>query len=349
MNGGAVLEIGRYSPADETELLELERLCPQGTRLRLGFRRPTFRRRAESFDDWAIFTGRVDGRLIAVSAAATKPALLFGAPAKAAFGFDLRVHPAFRGRGIGERMTRAGAEWSARRADLVYSWIATGNGASRTVLDRIRARPGARYRYLVCPTYRARPPELPVRPADPGEVHETHVRTAGPFDLYTDPGVDRGTEGHVGSWVAEHGGMAAGCSAWDNSHVLAEVVERLPRPLRLAGAAIRSWPFDRPRLPHIPEPGTPLRSWYLHDFFARDPRAARSLIRHVALEARAAGIDFLHLVHLPDQADPVRAVRADYPRFLAPVLHYEMLTAPEEGRSGDGPRVRTAYVDIRDL
>ncbi|MGK7312769.1 MAG: GNAT family N-acetyltransferase [Candidatus Longimicrobiales bacterium M2_2A_002] len=349
MNAGAVLEIGRYSPADEAELLELERLCPQGTRFRLGFRRPAFRRRAESFDDWAIFTGRVNGRLIAVSAVATKPARLFGAPATVAFGFDLRVHPAFRGHGIGERMTRAGAEWGARRADLVYSWIATGNGASRTVLERVRGRPGARYRYLVCPTYRGRAPELPVRPADPGEVHETHVRRAGPFDVYTDPGVGRGTEGHVGAWIAHRGRVAAGCSAWDNSHILAEVVERLPRPLRIAGAALRSWPLDRPRLPCIPEPGEPLRSWYLHDFFARDPRAARSLIRHVALEARTAGIDFLHLVHLPDQAPAVRAVRAEYPRFLAPVLHYQMLTARDTRRGGIGPSVRTAYVDIRDL
>lgn len=349
MTAGAVLEIGRYSPADEAELLELERLCPQGTRFRLGFHRPTFRRRAESFDDWAIFTGRVDGRLIAVSAVATKPARLCGAPATAAFGFDLRVHPEYRGMGIGERMTRAGAEWGARRADLVYSWIATGNGASRSILERVRGRPGARFRYLVCPTYGRRAPEHPVRPADPGEVHETHIRLAGPFDLYTDPGVDRDTEGHVGSWIADSGGRVAGCSAWDNSHVLAEVVERLPWPLHIAGAALRSWPFDRPKLPRIPAPGEPLRSWYLHDFFAEDPRVARSLIRHVALEARTAGIDFLHLVHLPVQVPTVLAVRAEYPRSLAPVLHYEMLTAREGGRGDVGPPVRTAYVDIRDL
>lgn len=339
------LEIRRYSAADDAEALELDRLCGQGTRFRLGFRRPTFRRRAESFDDWAIFTGRVQGRLIAASAIATKAARLFGDPATVAFGFDLRVHPAFRGQGIGERMTRTGAEWGAERSDFIYSWIAMENGASRTVLERVHGRPAARYRYLVCPTYRGRAPDRPVCTTEAEQVHDMHVRLAGPFDLYTNPWASPSTEGHVGSWVCGRGSAVAGCSARDNSGILAEVVERLPWSLRIAGAAIRTWPFPRPRLPRIPRPGEQLRSWYVHDFFADDPATARDLIRHVAGVARTAGIDFLHLVHVPGQERSVRVVRADFPRAIAPLLDYQMwgrLTTP-------GPPPHTAYVDIRDL
>jgi len=94
------LVLGRYRPEESGDALALERLCPQGTSYRLSFRRPTFHRRAETYDEWRIVTARLEGSLVGLVAGAIKPVELWGEAMRAAFFFDLRVHPAVRGRGV---------------------------------------------------------------------------------------------------------------------------------------------------------------------------------------------------------------------------------------------------------
>ncbi|NIY10535.1 MAG: GNAT family N-acetyltransferase [Gemmatimonadetes bacterium] len=338
------LDIRPYTAADDAEALALDRACMQGTAYRLSFERPTFRRRAENFDDWAIFAGWLRGRIVALAGIATKPATLFGVPTTVAFGFDLRVHPDFRGRGLAGRMAGVAADWAWERSDLVYSWVAEDNRVSGAVLKRLHGRPLAAFRYLVYPTHRRLAPEREVRSASPEEVYARHVRRAGPFDLLTSPQVAT-MPGHVRSWTVRAGGELAACSAWDNSGILAEVVESLPRGLALAGAAFGTWPLTRARLPRIPGPGERIRSWYLHDVVATRPALGRDLVRHVAAEARERDIDFLYIAHPPSQAAWIQRVRKDHPRFFAPVLAYRMW-----GALKDDPGARlAAYVDIRDL
>jgi GNAT superfamily N-acetyltransferase len=346
MNPAERLEIGTYAARDDTEALELERSCVQGGRYGLGYRRPTFRRRAESFPKWTLITGRVGGRLVAIAGVAAKPAVLFGDPATVAVGFDLRVHPDYRGLGIGERMAGLAAAWGRERADLVYSWVAAENRASTIVMERVRGVPCALYRHLVYPVYRGLVPGRPARRAGYEEVHHTHVRFAGPFDLYCNPRDAGWSAGHVGSWIVRQGTDVAACSVLDNSSVLAEVVERLPTALRLLGAASNRWIGGGRLLPHIPRQGETLRSWYLHDAVATCPAAGRDLLRHVARQARDGGIDFLHLVYPPSQEGWVCEARKDVPRPFAPLLEF--------GMWGAGPAIsrrplRTAYIDVREL
>jgi hypothetical protein len=62
------LEIDLYTLADNDEALALDREAAQGGAFRLSFHRSTFHRRAENFTEHLLFTGRIDGRLVALAA-----------------------------------------------------------------------------------------------------------------------------------------------------------------------------------------------------------------------------------------------------------------------------------------
>jgi hypothetical protein len=202
------------------------------------------------------------------------------------------------------------------------------------------------YAYLVYPAYRDLRFDTRADEATPQQVHAEMLRAAGPFDFYADPLSEGRLQGHVGSWMVRRDGQVAGCSAWDNREILSEVVERLPLGLRATSAVLRSWPFRLPARPHLPRPGERLRSWYLFDFFATDPRLARDLMRQIASTARGRGIDYCYLPHQPEDRW-LRAVRADIPRPFASTVPYRLQIW---GRPGAPvPKLERPYVDIRDL
>lgn len=139
MSRNAESEIGVYSAADNSEALELERACAQGSSYRMSFRRSTFHRRAENFGDWRIFTARSNGRLAGVVAVAIKDAVLLGgAPSR-----DRPLLPGARStRGVGVR--RALGRAAALLPDPVISPACPAGAwrAGSTPADlRGRARP----------------------------------------------------------------------------------------------------------------------------------------------------------------------------------------------------------------
>jgi GNAT superfamily N-acetyltransferase len=338
----ASVVLDRYVPEASAEALALERLCPQGRSIRLSFRRPTFHRRAERFGEHAIFTARQDGRLVGILSTAVKEVSIGGAPARAAFLFDLRVHPAARRQGIARTLSARAMEWGDARADVTYTYTMAENRAvlgMRRVFGSVDA---AGYSYLVIPTRPAPPPEAPVERAGFGETHETMRHVRGALDLYARPGRLADGAGYRGSWMAGAGTHVAGCSAWDNHDVLAEVVESVPFPLRALDAVGRVLHAGWPR---VPRAGEALRSWHLFDFFATEASRARDLVRHVVSEARASGVDFVYLIH--DPGNPaLRLIRAEYSGPFCPTLGYRLLV---RGRQGAAPSIGSLYVDIRDL
>lgn len=341
-------EIGVYSPADNSEALELERACAQGSSYRMSFRRQTFHRRAENFGDWRIFTARSNGRLAGVVAVAIKDAVLLGGETRAAFCFDLRVHPEFRGEGVGRRLAGAAKTWGLERASFSYTYVLADNGTSR----RIAAGQGGSlvggYSHLVYPVFPRRQHAPRANPASPAAFEEVHAAmrdTSRPFDFYANPCCEPGRGGYVESWMLRRGRDIAGCSAWSNQGILGEVIEAVPLPLRIAPHFLRTWPLRLASWPHIPTPGEELRSWYLFDCFATEPALARDLLRHVASEALDRGIDYCYLAHDPRE-EWVSAVRSDVPRLFSPSLSYHLLLHRERGTQAPLPRI---YVDVRDL
>jgi GNAT superfamily N-acetyltransferase len=338
------LVTAEYQPSDSDECLALERLAPQGGAYRLSFRRSTFHRRAENFDRHKLLVARLDGRLVGVAAVAWKDVVLLGKPLRAAFYFDLRVHPDVRGREIGKRLSGEIAWFGTNESDFGYSYMMGDNATAIRVARFFQSEVAAGYAYLVLPTYRERAPRLHVERTTLDEAHATLLHNVPPFDLYTDPRKGGRTDPWVASWIVRDGERVAACSAWDNTAILAEVIEAEPPVMNAAAHAFRTWPLRLARLPHLPVPGEQLRSWYLFDV-SGDPDLVVDLVRAVSAEARARGVDWLYLPHVPGDAWP-EVVRAEVPSVFAPLVPYHLLAG---WARGPFPKLNRIYVDVRDL
>jgi GNAT superfamily N-acetyltransferase len=343
------LVLETYDPArDAAEALALDRGVVQGERIRLSFHRSTFHRRCENFARWHISTARLDGRLVGLAAVALKDVVLHGEPRLAAFGFDLRVDPAFRRQRIGRQVSEHARGWARDHgADLEYSWVIDDNRASLALAEAMHGQRVSAYAYLVVPTHRRLAPRAAFAEAHPDEVHERHRSVEGPFDLYGDPRIEGRMGPRVGSWAVRDGADSASCSAWDNREILGEIVQGLPPTLAVASAALRLPPLRWARLPAVPVVGRPVASWYLYDAAATRPDLAVDLVRGVVGRARARGIDYLYLAHTSAQRRWVDAVRAELPSLFAPVVRYVMVARSH--RPGPPRPIDRPYVDVRDL
>jgi GNAT superfamily N-acetyltransferase len=339
------LVIADYTPADDEEALDLDRRCAQGGVFRLSFERTTFRRRAENFREWRILTARLDGVLVGTIGAALKDVTLLGEQTRAAFIFDLRVHPPFRRMGIAKRLSEEILGWAFLNARVAYTYVVADNRITRHLAAVLGATLVADYEYLVYPTFRPESATSAVESATFEDVHEGFLGTASSLDFYANPECHRGGGGYVDSWFARRDGDVAGCSCWSNRGILGEVVERIPLSLRIAGQLLRAWPISRHRWPHVPRPGEELRSWYVFDFFASNAQLACEVMRRVESEAVRQGIDYCYIIHQPGAAW-LSAVRADVPRLFAPTIRYRLLARTAEGPLPEFDRI---YVDIRDL
>ncbi|MFQ6044768.1 MAG: GNAT family N-acetyltransferase [Gemmatimonadales bacterium] len=339
------LAIADYRSEDNQEALELDQLCVQGNAYRLSFRRSAFHTRATNYRRWRMLTARLDRRLVGTLGVALKSVTLGGEAVRAAFFFDLRVHPEYRRSGIARQLSDEGFRWASTRARLIYTYVVADNRVTQHLAGLFSGVTAGGYAYLVYPTYRPGRPCLRARVTNFSEVHNAFLAHAKPLDLYSNPACRPGREGYVASWIMRRGAETAGCSAWSNRGILGEVVERIPLGLQLAARCFGAWPLRRYAWPHIPDAGEELRSWYLFDFFATNGGLARQLMRSVEQDAGECGIDYCYIIHT--RADPwISALRADIPRMFSPVVQYRLLAMTTDGSP---LRLLRPYVDIRDL
>jgi GNAT superfamily N-acetyltransferase len=337
--------VSLYRTEDSDEALELEKQCVQGKTFRMTFRRSAFHRRAENYSEYQIFTARIDGRLVGIAAAAIKDSLLFGNATKASFYFDLRVHPSFRGRGIGRSLMREAYEWGIERSEIAYTYALAENRTATHIGKLLGGTVVGGFSYLVYPVSRAAAAVPWADCTSFAEVHDSMLATSAGFDFYTRPDLEARRGGYVGSWTITDRAGRAGCSVWNNRGILGEVIESLPLWLHVIGRVAGASSLLRERIPRIPVKGEELRSWYLFDFFSTDARLARGLMQFIAGQAYEAKIDYCYLPHTPQDVW-IREIKKDVPAFIVPVIPYYMLAR----RRGEqvGP-VSKLYVDIRDL
>jgi GNAT superfamily N-acetyltransferase len=335
-----------YRPSDSDAALALERRSAQGAGFQLRFERPWFHRRAENFEEWQLVTAWADGALIGVAAGAVKAVMWKGTPGEALYIFDVRVAPEARRRKVAQRLIALLLEWGGDRGRFGYGYAVADNAASIQMCRQwIGARIGPAAGFLAYPTYKAKPPEVPALPGSPLDIHAAYLAAEGPFDLYSDPTPSFSSPGFVGSWMHSQGGSHAGCSAWSNQHIFAEVVVRLPPALAIAGTVLRRWPIRCLPVPRIPRPGERVRSWYIFDFHASDDEAAVLLMETVAAEAKMQGIDYCYVIHRPGRSF-VNALRRPFLKQVAPVIPYSIIANhSDEG----GQLIAAPYIDIRDV
>lgn len=340
---GVIVRPYRYS--DNEQALALERRCVQGKDFQLSFRREYFHRRAEKLGTHFIAVAEIDGQIVGTQAVALKDAMVYGEDMRIAFFFDTRVDPRFRGQDIAKRMIVDVYGWTFQHVDCAYLYTVSDNRIVRFLMNMGGTEEVGGYDYIVFPTYAPRVPRHNPHQTTLDEVHESMIATAGPFDFYCDPRKHLDTRPHVGSWLIDSDRGCAGCSAWNNHDILAEVVEHVPWSLRVLRWFAGHVNALAMRTPHIPRKGESVRSWYLFDFHATTPELACDLIRFVAARAKEAGVDYCY-IPVGSKVGWVSAVRAEVPTLFAPVIPYTLMAGWGRGHM---PKMENIYVDIRDL
>ena len=339
------ITIETYTESDNDEALDLERKCIQGSSYQMWFKRAAFHRRAENLPDWEILTARLSGKLVGLVSTAIKEVTLNGKNHKAAFFFDLRVHPDVRGFGVGKLLSQEAIKRVTPHVSFAYTYCI----ADTSIADYMTKVSGAQryggYAYLVYPVYRHKRTTLPLQKVDFEEVHRYMLSVSPPFDFYAYPDCRPDKGGYEASWMIRSGNEVAGCSAWNNREILAEVIESVPGSIQLAEKVSKTWPFRLLPWPAFPEAGNELRSWYLFDFFVTTPRLARELMRHIARQAIQHGIDYCYIPHYPHE-NWVKAIRADVPRLFSPRINYHLMI---KSLDTEIPELNRIYVDIRDI
>jgi len=85
---------------DNAELLELEKMCHQGTDIALQFNRsPDFFSRSRIYEKYMLFVAEEEGKIVGMVGAASKRFKMRGNVVDGIYIYDLRVHPKYRRRG----------------------------------------------------------------------------------------------------------------------------------------------------------------------------------------------------------------------------------------------------------
>ena len=127
--------------SDNEALIEIERACPQGSRLIMHSERSDYLYRAKLFGNHHTVVAVDHGRVFGVLAATLKKVLIDGEEVDAAYFYDLRIHPDFRRTVTGRNMLKVWFEtekWAKDSgARIMYGMI---KGDNETMLGMQRKK-----------------------------------------------------------------------------------------------------------------------------------------------------------------------------------------------------------------
>jgi GNAT superfamily N-acetyltransferase len=333
--------IAEYRPEDNQEALALEDACVQGESLVLKYRRPTFHARSGVYAKHKILCARMDGRLAGIAAWAEKEIMLHGRRIKAAYLYDLRVHPDYRKKGVSFHLTHALFEDIGQNKDCIYTWIAGENERCIKPAQRLFGMNRLeQFTYTVFPVFTRRHVAADWCSAAADETHRIYLRHHPNLEFIPDL-EEHSLLGLVLSIKLMKFGSGA-CSVWTNEGLLEEQVVSIPkiyRQLRALAQPLR----PRIHLPYIPKPTDTIRSWFLFDFASAegtmDTKKLISIVNNLAFKGNK---QFLYLL-LQNNSPLLRDIRK---------LGFWTYTFPycylAKGPMTPDPN-EEIYVDIRDL
>jgi len=349
-------------PVDETDnpaLIELERSCPQGTRLTIYSERDDyfFRSRLYGNHHTLVTEDRQKGRIFGVMAAALKEVHLGGVVRPAAFFYDLRVHPDYRRTVLGRHMLGvwiAMERWAeASGAHLIYGLVKHDNEAMIGMRDK---RSGYRFvggmEILSRPVFRRLhtreiPEEVP--PQDTELIQEVWERY-GARDYY--PAVFRDTlltpvmadTGLFSYYRLRRGGSWAALGLFRSARVQGTRVVRIPAAYKLLQPLFSALRPLVP-LPRIPREGGSIGYFCVFNHLAAGPRGPalwQELLAHANNLALAEDVSLLTSAFDPRDLF--------LPLFRRGTLnHIEYLLGVKPLAAGLPESINGYYPDVRDM
>ena len=340
MNG---ITIEDYTPEMSDACMAIENRSPQGESYRLRFDRKKFHLRSECFENRRILIAKKDQKIIATLSFAIKDIVFHGKKVKASIGFDAASDPLYRRHSAMKQLLDEFYKITTDEGvEIHYGYTVGDNLESQNMLksycdfDLIGS-----YGYLVWPSYRKLNVKYAPVCCGPEEVHVAQTNANKPFDSYTDINRNGTLKGYVTSFKTSD----AGCSVWDNSEMLQEVVVSIPGYYKLAKMVLNTFPLNLFKWPHIPAPQEPVKSWYIYDFYANKKGSAIDLMRHVNNQAIENDIDYCYIIHNQTNAW-MAELQAGTPKLFSPVIPYNIWA---KSIYDEVAPVKNFYIDVRDL
>jgi len=324
MGGAEILvSIRRANLDDNQALLDLEKMCPQGTGLVLLFdRSPDFFRRSQVYDNYTIYVAEEERKIVGTIGSATKEFSLHGEKVNGVYIYDLRVHPNYRGRGIGSDLIQQVVA-EADRSDLAYGVIMEENYPSIALFKKMGFRNIHDFTLFNVPLYqRQKRVTCNVRSMTEDDVPHivnlinSYYRNHDFFSSLNTTDFRNKVKqlpgyGFQKIQVAEVENRTVACAGlWDYSEIFRISALRVSAKLRLLSYLLRFINVFKKtvRLPSVREA---FRLMYVRDFaFTEESDAVKDLIEHCLCLAYGYGCNFLSFVLDPN--DPAVPLVAKY-------------------------------------
>jgi ribosomal protein S18 acetylase RimI-like enzyme len=291
--------------ADNAELLDLEKMCPQGTSLVLQFdRSPDFFLRSRVYENYKVYVAEEEGKIVGTVGATLKEFNISEEVVKGVYIYDLRVHPTFRGRGIGSKLVQQ--VMADNEADLAYGIIMEENYPSIALFKRLGFQHIHDLMFLSVPLYKRQGQTTSkVREMTTGDAPSVvdlinnHYRS---HDFFAPLSIDKFLHrtrqltdyGLQSTQVVEvENQIVATAGLWDYSGILRTSVLRVTARLKTLTYILRFANLFTSTM-KLPSVGEPFRLMYLTDFaFTGETGPVRELIEHCLSLSYGCGCNFL--------------------------------------------------------
>lgn len=341
---------------DNSILLEIEKLCPQGDETRaLGIDKEDIIARYRLYDNWRVLVAEYGGEVAGWTGWTIKDDPV--RKSKYAYLAEVVVSPKSSGRGVGTKLvSEAEKDAKERGADYIYCYIYEPNQASKSLFQKLGYSEMASVNQSAVAVYKKAniSQKISIKHPEIGDIQDI-VNLINDFNknrAHFVPFTGESFEKYVNMipaysmenfWVAKDGEEVVACAGlWDFSQLADLYYAKEPMSLRAMGIIFRVL-GHLIKLPTIYPEGEHfnLRLLANYAFHPKNAEAMHELIKFLNNRLLESGIDCLLVV--VDSVDPAfEIVKMHQPQT-------EIWRVYAKSLDGDLAKFSPFYVDVRDL
>ncbi len=352
-----VISIRSFDDRDNQNMLEIERLCPQGDEnCALGVDKKDIIARYKMYDNWDVFVAEEEGKIAGWIGLTVKPAS--NRNGKYAYITEVMVHPVFRRSGVATKLVKEAEEKALEMgSSYTYSYIYESNNASKSLFGKLGYSRVGEIKTPAIPTYKKLdiPPEYSIKLIDKTEIVDAvgliNKYNSGfmhflPFEAQTFEARLKSVPwyGSENFWVVrgENNKIVACAGLWDSSKLADIYYAREPTAMKIM-RSIFGVLNHITKVPKVTSEGENLELLYIADyaFDKRQPEAMLALLKH--LSNLSIDMDQDYLMTAVDPEDGFLAVMKKLK------LQIETWSIFAKSFEGDLPAFNPFYVDIKDM
>lgn len=354
-----MISIRPFSDNDNQNLLEIERLCPQGDEnCALGVDKKDITTRYKMYDNWNMLVAEEEGKTAGWIGLTMKPAPASEKNVKYAYIIEVMVHPAFRIAGVATQLLKKAEEKALEMgSSYTYAYVYESNNASKSLFGKLGYSSMREIKTPAIPTYKESDisPEYSIKPVDKKEIGDVvgliNEYNSGfihflPFTAQTFEARLKVIPwyGRENFWAArdENNKIAACAGLWDNSKLGNLYYAREPAAMKMMRSAFGVLSHIT-KVPKITAEREHLKLLYIADyaFDKQQPEAMLALLKWLSNLSIDMKQDYLMTATDPD--DDFLALM----KKLKPQIETWNILA--KSFKGDLPIFSPFYTDIRDM